>query len=82
MRKNTAGKRRDRYWVGENKNTGAGKDVHMNVIIPMTGYGSRFVAAGYRDLKPFIQVMGKPVIEWIVERMYPGDVHFIFVCRG
>lgn len=54
----------------------------MNVIIPMTGYGSRFVAAGYRDLKPFIQVMGKPVIEWIVERMYPGDVHFIFVCRG
>ena len=29
----------------------------MNVIIPMTGYGSRFVAAGYKELKPFIKVM-------------------------
>lgn len=54
----------------------------MNVIIPMTGYGSRFVAAGYQELKPFIPVMGKPVIEWIVKGMYPEDVHFIFVCRG
>ena len=54
----------------------------MNIIIPMTGYGSRFVAAGYRELKPFISVMGKPVIEWIVRGMYPEDVHFIFVCRG
>lgn len=48
----------------------------------MTGYGSRFVAAGYRELKPFIPVMGKPIIEWIVKGMYPADVHFIFVCRG
>lgn len=54
----------------------------MNIIIPMTGYGSRFVAAGYRELKPFIPVMGKPIIEWIVKGMYPKDVHFIFVCRG
>ena len=54
----------------------------MNIIIPMTGYGSRFVAAGYRELKPFIPVMGTPIIEWIVKRMYPEDVHFIFVCRG
>lgn len=54
----------------------------MNIIIPMTGYGSRFVAAGYQELKPFIPVMGKPIIEWIVRGMYPKDVHFIFVCRG
>lgn len=54
----------------------------MNIIIPMTGYGSRFVAAGYRELKPFIPVMGKPIIEWIVKGMYPPDVQFIFVCRG
>ncbi len=54
----------------------------MNIFIPMTGYGSRFVAAGYRELKPFIPVMGKPVIEWIVKGMYPEDVQFIFVCRG
>lgn len=54
----------------------------MNVIIPMTGYGSRFVAAGYKELKPFIRVMDRPIIEWIVKGMYPADVNFIFVCRG
>lgn len=54
----------------------------MNIMIPMTGYGSRFVAAGYQELKPFIPVMGKPIIEWIVKGMYPENVHFIFVCRG
>ena len=55
-----------------------GKNI-MNVIIPMTGYGSRFVAAGYKELKPFIPVMGIPIVEWIVTRMYPTDVNFIFV---
>lgn len=54
----------------------------MNIIIPMTGYGSRFVAAGYKELKPFIPVMEIPIVEWIVKRMYPADVNFIFVCRG
>ncbi len=54
----------------------------MNVVIPMTGYGSRFAAAGYRELKPFIRVMDRPIIEWIVTGMYPADVTFIFVCRG
>lgn len=54
----------------------------MNIIIPMTGYGSRFVAAGYKELKPFIPVMDIPIIEWTVKRMYPADVNFIFVCRG
>lgn len=54
----------------------------MNIFIPMTGYGSRFVVAGYKELKPFIPVMRKPVMEWIVKGMYPRDVQFIFVCRG
>lgn len=54
----------------------------MNVIIPMTGYGSRFVAAGYKQLKPFISVMDAPVIEWIVKKMYPAETDFVFVCRG
>lgn len=47
----------------------------------MTGYGSRFVAAGYKDLKPFIKVQDKPIIEWIVKGMYPGETNIIFVCR-
>lgn len=59
-----------------------GEEIHMNIIIPMTGYGSRFVAAGYKELKPFIPVMDMPIVEWIVTKMYPTDVNFVFVCRG
>lgn len=53
----------------------------MKIIIPMTGYGSRFAAAGYKELKPFIRVQGKPIIEWIVSGMYPGETDLLFVCR-
>lgn len=53
----------------------------MQIIIPMTGYGSRFVAAGYKDLKPFIKIQGKPIIQWITEGMYPGEENILFVCR-
>lgn len=57
------------------------KNENFQIIIPMTGYGSRFVAAGYKELKPFIPVLGKTIIEWIVKEMYPGEMDFIFVCR-
>ena len=53
----------------------------MKIIIPMTGYGSRFVAAGYTDLKPLIPVQGKPILQWIVEGMFPEETDFLFVCR-
>lgn len=53
----------------------------MKIIIPMTGYGSRFAAAGYKELKPFINVQGMPVIQWIIEGMYPGAEDILFVCR-
>ncbi len=53
----------------------------MQIIIPMTGYGSRFVAAGYQELKPFIRVMGKPIIQWIVEGIFPKEEKILFVCR-
>lgn len=53
----------------------------MQIIIPMTGYGSRFVAAGYKELKPFIQIEGKPIIQWIIDGMYPGEENIMFVCR-
>lgn len=53
----------------------------MKIIIPMTGYGSRFVKAGYKELKPFIKVEGKPIVKWIVDGMYPGEKNILFVCR-
>lgn len=53
----------------------------MKIIIPMTGYGSRFVAAGYKELKPFIEVQGKPIIQWIIDGMYPNEEDILFICR-
>lgn len=54
----------------------------MQIIIPMTGYGSRFVAAGYKDLKPLIEVQGRRMVDWIVSGMYRASDSFTFICRA
>ncbi|MBV9609675.1 MAG: NTP transferase domain-containing protein, partial [Acidobacteria bacterium] len=51
----------------------------MQIIIPMSGTGSRFVRAGYRDLKPLIPVDGMPIIEHVT-RMFTGEDDFLFIC--
>jgi NDP-sugar pyrophosphorylase family protein len=53
----------------------------MQIVIPMTGRGSRFLAAGYRDPKPLIEVDGKPIIEHII-RQFPGADDFLFICAN
>tara|TARA_A100001015_G_scaffold265437_1_gene313810 strand:- start:5455 stop:6264 length:810 start_codon:yes stop_codon:yes gene_type:complete len=54
---------------------------NFKIVIPMTGYGSRFVDQGFKKLKPFIEVHNKPIIEWVV-KMFPGDEDkILFVCR-
>jgi NDP-sugar pyrophosphorylase family protein len=52
----------------------------MQVVIPMSGLGSRFVQAGYSDIKPLIRVMNKPIIEWVCG-MFNNNDKFIFICR-
>lgn len=52
----------------------------MQILIPMTGYGSRFKAAGYSELKPFIKVHKRPIIEWVV-KMFPEEDDVTFICR-
>jgi len=53
----------------------------FQIIVPMTGSGSRFVAAGYSRLKPFIEIHNRPIIEWVL-KMFPGDEdHIVFICR-
>jgi NDP-sugar pyrophosphorylase family protein len=50
----------------------------MQLVIPMSGLGSRFVEAGYVLPKPCIEVDGFPMISRLMT-MFPGisDVHFI-----
>ncbi|WP_394796754.1 NTP transferase domain-containing protein [Armatimonas sp.] len=51
----------------------------MQVVIPLSGQGSRFQRAGYSQLKPLIEVEGMPMIEHVV-RMFPGETDFLFIC--
>ena len=52
----------------------------MQIIIPMTGLGSRFKEAGYKPIKPLIIVENKPIIEHVIN-LYPGEDDFLFIVR-
>ena len=52
----------------------------MQIVIPMSGYGERFRAAGYTVPKPLIEIDGKPIIEYVVG-MFPGENDFLFICN-
>lgn len=52
----------------------------MQIIIPLSGLGSRFVKAGYQDIKPLIPVHGKPIIEHVCN-LFPGENDFLFIVR-
>lgn len=41
----------------------------LNVIIPMGGIGQRFAKAGYRHPKPLINIVGKPMLCWLIENL-------------
>ena len=53
----------------------------MQIIIPMAGRGSRFARAGYKNIKPLIEVDGRPIIEHIVG-LFPGETDFLFICAS
>ena len=52
----------------------------MQIIIPMSGFGERFRAAGYKVPKPLIKVHGKPIIHHVID-MFPGEEDFTFICN-
>ncbi len=54
--------------------------MQAQLVIPMSGLGSRFVDRGYKKLKPLINVQGRPMIEWVL-RMFPGIKEPLFICR-
>lgn len=52
----------------------------VQIIIPMSGLGQRFIDAGYKDPKPLIEVDGKPIIEHVVN-LFPGETNITFICN-
>ncbi len=56
-----------------------GKGV-INIVVPASGLGSRFKNAGYKDSKPFINVLGKFMLQHVVESLNI-DAHYIFILQ-
>ncbi len=55
--------------------------MNLQLVIPMSGQGSRFARVGFEDPKPLIEVDGRPMIEWVL-RMFPGEEEPLFICRN
>lgn len=53
----------------------------INIVIPMAGAGSRFAKAGYSKPKPFIDVLGKPMICHVLDNLNMDDTKFILLVR-
>ncbi|KAH8814815.1 capsule biosynthesis phosphatase [Xylogone sp. PMI_703] len=53
----------------------------LNVIVPIGGIGSRFAREGYRFPKPLINIVGKPMILWMIGNLSikPDDTLWIAV---
>ena len=52
----------------------------MNVLVPMAGAGSRFMAAGFTFPKPLVEVNGKPMIQVVVENLNI-KANYIFIVQ-
>lgn len=52
----------------------------MQLVIPMSGFGERFRAAGYETPKPLIEVDGKPIVGHVLD-MFPGVEKVVFICN-
>ncbi len=53
----------------------------LNIVVPMAGRGSRFQKEGYELPKPLIPVLGKPMIQVVINNLRSKQPHrFIFIC--
>lgn len=53
----------------------------VQIIIPMSGLGQRFIDSGYSQPKPLIEVDGKPIIEHVIN-LFPGEKNIKFICNN
>jgi choline kinase len=52
----------------------------MQIVIPMSGFGERFLNAGFKIPKFLINVHGKTIIEHVTN-LFSKDCKFIFICN-
>lgn len=53
----------------------------INLLIPMAGKGSRFTTAGFKRPKPFIDVLGRTMIERVLDNLLCKDIKFILIAQ-
>jgi len=53
----------------------------INVVIPAAGEGSRFAKAGYTAPKPFIDVVGKPMLAHVIANVAVRNAKFTLLLR-
>lgn len=53
----------------------------MNVVIPAAGNGRRFWEAGYKQPKPLLDVLGKPMLQRVVESLNLPFANYYFVVQ-
>ena len=53
----------------------------LNVLIPMAGPTNDFITAGYRQPKPMVNILGRPLLIWILEQLslLPEDIVWITI---
>ena len=51
----------------------------MIVLIPLGGLGDRFKQCGYKNPKPLINVMGKPIIFWLIDNLKLNDIDTVII---
>ena len=56
-------------------------EIMINIVIPMAGAGSRFARVGYQKPKPFIDVLGKPMIYHVLRNLSIPNSRFILLVR-
>lgn len=54
----------------------------IHIVVPMGGEGKRFAERGYSFPKPLVEIVGRPMVEVVVENLTPTEPHqFTFICR-
>jgi UDP-N-acetylglucosamine diphosphorylase / glucose-1-phosphate thymidylyltransferase / UDP-N-acetylgalactosamine diphosphorylase / glucosamine-1-phosphate N-acetyltransferase / galactosamine-1-phosphate N-acetyltransferase len=53
----------------------------INIVIPMAGLGSRFSKSGYIKTKPFIDILGKPMIARVLYNLKHPNARYILIVR-
>ncbi|PRQ70844.1 Nucleotide-diphospho-sugar transferase [Rhodotorula toruloides] len=61
------------------RNGNAAKGDALSVVIPIGGVGSRFAKEGYRFPKPLINIAGRAMLFWIIDRLELTENDSLFI---